>query len=71
MPIRTIDPVCPQAILTQLTQELRVTQFPSGMLSVTNILSISGNDTLFCSELNGKNAGESFVFLQAIVFQIY
>ena len=54
MSIMAIDPVCPQAILP-----MRVTLFHSGMLRVTNISSINGNDTLFCSELNGEHAGES------------
>ena len=65
MSIMAIDPVCPQAILP-----MRVTLFPSGMLCVTNIPSINGNDTLFCSELNGKHAGESFRSLRLIVFEI-
>ena len=65
MSIMAIDPVCPQAILP-----MRVTLFPSGMLCVTNIPSINGNDTLFCSELNGEHAGESFRSLRLIVFEI-
>ena len=65
MSIMSIDPVCPQAILP-----MRVTLFHSGMLCVTNILSINSNDTLFCLELNGEHAGESFRSLQLIVFEI-
>ena len=53
MSISAIDPVCPQAILA-----MSVTLFPSETLWVTNILSISYNNTLFCSELNGENSGE-------------
>ena len=63
--IMAIDPVCPQAILP-----MRVTLFPSGMLRVTNIPSINGNDTLFRSELNGERAGESFTSLRFAVFEI-
>ena len=65
MSISAIDPVCPQAILP-----MTVTLFPSGMPCVTNILSINGNDTFFCSELNGKDAGERLRSLQLIVFGI-
>ena len=53
MSISVIDPVCPQAILP-----LRVTMFLVGMLCVTNIPSMNGNDTFFCLELNGEHAGE-------------
>ena len=55
MSIGLIDPVCPQAILA-----MSVTLFHCEMLCVTNIPSIKCNSTLFCSELNGKQAGESF-----------
>ena len=55
MPIIVIDPDCSQAILP-----MRVTPFPSGMLYVTNIPSTNGNDTLFCSEVNGKYSSENF-----------
>ena len=61
-PIMTINPACSLAILP-----MRVTLFPSGTLCVTNIPSIHGKDTLFCSELNGEHAGESFMSLQFIV----
>ena len=64
MSIRTIDPVCPRAILP-----MRVTLFPSGMLRVINIPSINGNDTLFGSQLNGEHAGESFISPRFIVFR--
>ena len=50
MSIRAIDQVCPQAILP-----MRVTLFLSGMLCVTNIPTINGNDTLLYIELNKKN----------------
>ena len=63
MSIMAIDPVCPQAILPT-----RVTLFLSGILCVTNIPSINGNDTLFCSELNGAHDGESFRSLCLTVF---
>ena len=66
MPIRAIDSVCPQAILS-----MSVTLFTSGTLCVTNIPSINCNYTLCCSELNGENAGEGFRSLQLIVFEIY
>ena len=56
MSIRVIDQVCPQAILP-----MTVTLFPPVMLCVTNIPSINGNDTLYCSELNAKHAGENFM----------
>ena len=65
MTIMAIDPVCPQTILP-----LRVTLFPSGMLCVTNIPSINGNDTLFCLELSGEHAGKSVRSLPLIVFEI-
>ena len=61
MSIRAIDPGHPQAILP-----MRVTLFPSGMLCVTNIPSINGNDILFCSELKGKYAVQSFSSLRVI-----
>ena len=63
MSIMAIDPVCPQTILS-----MRVTLFPSGMICITNIPSIKSNNTLFCSVLNGKQAGERFWSLQLIVF---
>ena len=63
MSIMDIDPVRSQTILP-----MRVTLFPSGMLCVTNTPSINGNATLFCSELNGKHAGERFRSLRVIVF---
>ena len=63
MPVRAIDPVCPQTILP-----MRVTLFPSGVLCVTNIPPINGNDTLCCSELNEKHAGESSWSLRLIFF---
>ena len=65
MPIRAVDPVCPQVIGT-----MRATLFSSGMLCVTNIPSINGNNTLFYSELSGKHTGESFMLLSFIVFKI-
>ena len=65
MSISAIDPVCPQAILP-----MRVTLFPFGVLCVTNIPSMNGNDTFSCSELNGENAGESFMSLRFIVFEV-
>ena len=64
--IMAMDPVCPQAILP-----MRVMLFTSGMQCVTNIPFINSNDTLFCSEFNGKHAGESFMSLRLIVFEIY
>ena len=63
MSIMAIDPVCLQAILPMML-------FPSSMLCVTNIIYINGNDTLFCSELNGEHAGETYRSLQRIVFEI-
>ena len=57
--IRAIDPVCLQAVFP-----VRVTLLPSGMLCVTNIPSINCNDTLLCSELNGKHAGEGCLSLR-------
>ena len=63
--IMAIDLVCPQAIFP-----MGLTLFSSGMLCVTNIPSINGNDTLFCSELNEKHAGESCMSLRRIVFEI-
>ena len=63
MSINATDPVCSQAILP-----LRVTLFPSEMLCVTNIPSMNGDDTLYCSELNGEHAGEDFKLLIIIVF---
>ena len=74
MSVRAIDPVFPQAI-----SPMRATLFPPGMLYVTNITSINCSDTLFSSELSGKDAGEklsgkhadeSFMPLQFIVFEI-
>ena len=64
--IRAIDPVCLQAILP-----MGVTLLPSGMLCVINIQSMNCNDTSFCSGLNGEHAGESFMSLRFIVFEIY
>ena len=64
MSIRAIDPVCPHAL------PMRVALFPSGMVYVTNISSISDNATLFCSELNGKHNGEIFLSLRLIVCDI-
>ena len=58
MSVMVIDPVCPQAI-----SPMRVALFPSGMSCVTNIPSISCNDTLFGSEFNGKHAYECFMQL--------
>ena len=66
MSISAIDSVCPQAILAT-----SVTLFPFEMLCVTNIPSINCNYTLFCSELNGEHAGESFRSLRFILFEIY
>ena len=60
-PLTLID-VCPQAILP-----IGVTLFTSGMLCVINIPS----RTLFCSKLNREHAGESFISLRCIVFEIY
>ena len=65
MPIWAIDPICPQDVL-----QVRVTLFTSGMLCVINIPSTNGNDTSFCSELNREHAGESFMSLRFIVFEI-
>ena len=65
MPGMAIDPVCRQSILP-----IRVTLFPSGMLCVTNIPSINDNDTLYCSELHGEHAGESFRSLRLMVFKV-
>ena len=56
----------PQAILP-----MRSTLFLSGMSCIINIPSISDNDTLFCSELNGEHADESFKSLRFIVFEIW
>ena len=64
--IRAIDPVCAQVILA-----MSVTLFPSEILCVTNIPSINGNITPFCSELNGEHAGECSMSLRFIVFEIY
>ena len=66
MPIRVIDPVCPQAILPMV-----VTLFPSGTMCATNIPSRNYNDTQDCTELNGEHVGETFMSLQFIVFEIY
>ena len=66
MSISPIEPVCPQTILA-----MSVPLFPSVMLCVTNIPLINCNSTLFCSEVNGKHAGESFRSLQYIGFKIY
>ena len=63
MSIRPIEPVCTQAILP-----MTVTLFPSGVLSIT-IPSINGN-TLFCSEWNGEHAGETFMLLGLMGFEI-
>ena len=65
MSIMAIDSVCPQAILP-----MSVTLFPSGMLYVTSIPSINSGDTSFCSELNGKDAGETFGSLRLIILEI-
>ena len=65
MSISAIDPFCPLAILP-----MRVTLFPSVVLCVTSILSINGNDALYCSKLSGEHAGESFTSLRCIVFEI-
>ena len=65
MSIMAIDSVCPQAILP-----MRMTLFPSGMLCVTNIPSINGNDTLHCSEWHGEHDGECFRSLRLIIFEI-
>ena len=54
MSTRAIDPVCFQASMPMM-----VTLFPSWKLCITNIPSINGNDTLFCSELNGEHAGKN------------
>ena len=64
MSIMSIDPVFPQVILP-----MTVTLLPSGMLCVTNILSINGN-TLFCSEVNEEHAGEIFRSVRLIIFEI-
>ena len=65
MPVGAIDPVCPRAILPMM-----VTLLLSEMLCVTNIPSINYNNTSFCSELNGKHAGESFMPLRLKVCEI-
>ena len=39
------------------------------VLCVTDIPSINGNDTLFCSELNGEHADESFMSLRVMFFR--
>ena len=62
MSILTFDPVYLQAILPMM-----VTLFPFGMLCVTDIPSINGNDTLFCSELSGGHDGECFRSLPLII----
>ena len=64
MSIRSIYPVCPQAILA-----MGMTLFPSGMLCVTNIPSINCTNTIFCSKLNGEHTGEMFMSLRCIVFR--
>ena len=64
MLIRAIDPVCPKAILPIKVMLCR-------MLYVTNIPLRNCNDTLFCSELNGNHADDSFVRLRFISFEIY
>ena len=64
MPIRGIDSVCPQAILA-----MSVTLFTSGTLRVTNIPSISCNNTVFCSELSVEHAGEGFRSLQVTHYE--
>ena len=56
MSLKDFDPVCPQAILA-----MSVALFPSGTLCVTNIPSIICSNIVFCSELNGELAGESYV----------
>ena len=66
MPIRAIDPVCPQAILP-----MGVTLVPSKTLCATKIPSRDCNDKEDCSELNGERAGESFMSLRFIGFKIY
>ena len=65
MSISAIDPVCPQAILA-----MSVTLFPSETLCVTNIPSISYNNTIVCSELNEEHPGESSRSLRFILFEI-
>ena len=65
MSIMSTDPVCPQVILS-----MRMTLFTSGMLCVTNIPSTNCNDTIFCSELNGEDAGESLRSLHLLVLEI-
>ena len=64
MPIRTIDPVCPKAILPEMA-----TLFPSGVLYVTNGRSKNRNNTSFCLELNGKDASETLMSLRFIVLR--
>ena len=66
MSIRTIDPVCPQAILPML-----VTLYPSGTLCATNIPLRNNNDAYDFTELDGKYSGESFMSLRFIVFELY
>ena len=63
--IMAIDPICPQEILP-----MWFTLFHSGMLCVTNIPSINGNDTSFCLEFNVKHADENCMSLRLIVFEI-
>ena len=65
MSIRAIDPVWSQAIFP-----MRVTLFPFGMPCVTNTPPINGNNTLSCSELNGKHAGDGSMSLRFIIFEI-
>ena len=65
MSVRIIDPICPQTILS-----MRVMLFRSVILCVTNIPSINCNNTLFCSDLNGKHASENLMSLLFIVIEI-
>ena len=66
MSIIAIDPICPQAI-----SAMSVTLFPSEILCATNIPSINCNNTLFGLDLNEEHAGESFMSLRFVVFEIY
>ena len=65
MPVRAIDPVCPQTVLPMGGNAV-----PIRMLCVTNIPSVNGNDTLFCADLKGKRTVESFRSLRFTVFDI-
>ena len=62
MSIRVFRQACARAIFP-----VRVTLFPSGMLYITNILSIYQNNVSFCPESNVKHDGEGLVSKRLIV----